>query len=156
MNIYLITVGDKMPRWVLDAYHDYHKRFTADLKLHLIEIPAETRGKNADIERIKQREGEKILAAIPSDVEYVIALEVKGKPWSSEQLADQLRNKQTHGQSIALLVGGPDGLSDECRQQAHVHWSLSALTLPHPLVRVIVAEQLYRAYSILKNHPYHR
>lgn len=156
MNIYLITIGDKMPAWVTQAYQEYSKRLTAELKLVLIEVSAEIRSKNSDIERIKTREAEKLLAAIPDEVRHVIALEVHGKAWSSEQLAQQLRDKLNASQPIALLVGGPDGLAESCRQRADIQWSLSALTLPHPLVRVIIAEQIYRAYSILKNHPYHR
>jgi len=145
-----------MPSWVNEGYQEYQKRLSSEIKLQLIEIPAEIRGKNADIARIKQREGEKILAAIPSDAEIVIALEVQGKNWSSEQLAQNLKTWQNQSQSVALLIGGPDGLSDDCRKRANILWSLSALTLPHPLVRIVLAEQIYRAYSILKNHPYHR
>lgn len=156
MNVYLIAVGDKMPAWVNEGYQEYQKRLSSEIKLQLIEIPAEIRGKNADIARIKQREGEKILASIPNDAEIVIALEVQGKNWSSEQLAQNLKTWQNQSQSVALLIGGPDGLSDDCRKRANILWSLSALTLPHPLVRIVLAEQIYRAYSILKNHPYHR
>lgn len=145
-----------MPAWVNEGYQEYQKRLSSEIKLQLIEIPAEIRGKNADIARIKQREGEKILASIPNDAEIVIALEVQGKNWSSEQLAQNLKTWQNQSQSVALLIGGPDGLSDDCRKRANILWSLSALTLPHPLVRIVLAEQIYRAYSILKNHPYHR
>ena len=155
MNIYLLAVGNKMPDWVNKAYHEYGKRLNADCQLKLIEIAPGKRGKNADLVRIKRQEGEKLLAAIPKG-SLVIALEVKGRAWSTEQLATQLDGWLHSGRDIALLIGGPEGLSEACVARADVKWSLSPLTLPHPMVRVILSEQIYRAYSILKNHPYHR
>ncbi len=155
MNIYLLAVGNKMPDWVNKGYHDYAKRLTADCQLKLIEIAPSKRGKNADLARIKKAEGEKILTAIPKGC-FVVALEVTGKSWSTEKLAQQMDAWLHGGQDIALLIGGPEGLSDACVARADITWSLSPLTLPHPLVRVLLSEQLYRAYSILKNHPYHR
>ncbi len=155
MNIYLLAVGNKMPDWVNKAYHEYAKRLNADCQLKLIEIAPGKRGKNADLARIKLQEGEKLLAAIPKG-SLVIALEVKGRAWSTEELAKQLDGWLHSGQDIALLIGGPEGLSNACVARADVKWSLSPLTLPHPLVRVLLSEQIYRAYSILKNHPYHR
>ena len=123
--------------------------------LKLIEISPGKRGKNADIARAMRDEGQRMLAAIPKGAR-VIALEVTGKTWSTEDLSKQLDQWLAGGQDIALLVGGPEGLSEEARAAAHQQWSLSALTLPHPLVRVLLAEQLYRAWSLLNNHPYHR
>jgi len=155
MNIYLLAVGNKMPDWVTKGYHEYAKRLKADCQLQLIEIVPGKRGKNADLARIKKTEGEKILQAIPKGCR-VLALEVKGKPWSTHELSQQLDNWLHGGQDIALLIGGPEGLSEACVARADIKWSLSPLTLPHPLVRVLLSEQLYRAYSILKNHPYHR
>lgn len=155
MNIYLLAVGNKMPDWVNKAYYEYSKRLNADCQLKLIEIAPGKRGKNADLARIKLQEGEKLLAAIPKG-SLVVALEVKGRAWSTEELAKQLDGWLHSGQDIALLIGGPEGLSDACVARADVKWSLSPLTLPHPLVRVLLSEQIYRAYSILKNHPYHR
>ena len=102
-----------------------------------------------------REEGERILAAIP-DNHHVVALDVKGKAWSTEQLAQQLAHWQADGRDVSLLVGGPDGLTDDCLQRANQRWSLSALTFPHPLVRIVMAEQLYRAWAVLQNHPYHR
>ncbi|HPY41824.1 MAG TPA: 23S rRNA (pseudouridine(1915)-N(3))-methyltransferase RlmH, partial [Thiolinea sp.] len=109
----------------------------------------------SDLKRICELEGEKLLAAIPAG-SLVIALDVLGKPWSTEQLSSQLDQWLASGQDVALLVGGPEGLSKACLQRSDQKWSLSALTFPHPLVRIIVAEQLFRAWSILSNHPYHR
>lgn len=144
-----------MPAWINEGFTDYAKRLTGELSLELIELPAEKRGKNADLARIKQTEGDRLLAAIPKNC-LIITLAIKGKNWSTEQLASQLTDWQRTGQPIAFLIGGPEGLSDACNQRADLAWSLSPLTFPHPLVRVILAEQLYRAWSITKNHPYHR
>lgn len=155
MIIRILAIGNKMPSWVTEGFQDYAKRFTAGSSLELCEIPAEKRTKNADIPRIMEREGEKLLAVIKPD-HYVIALDVKGRTFSTEQLALELKQWQTAGRHVDLLIGGPDGLSKTCLQKAHEKWSLSSLTLPHPLVRIVLAEQLYRALSILQNHPYHR
>jgi 23S rRNA (pseudouridine1915-N3)-methyltransferase len=155
MNIHLIAVGDKMPRWVQDGYDDYAKRLPPECCLKLVEISPGKRGKNADIARILRDEGARMQAAIPKGAK-VVALEVGGRSWQTEQLAEQLDAWLGSGQDIALLVGGPEGLAEECRQRADLQWSLSPLTLPHPLVRIVLAEQLYRAWSILRGHPYHR
>ena len=155
MQIHLIAVGDKMPRWVQQGYDEYAKRLPAECALRLVEIPAGRRGKNADIARTVRDESKRILAAVPKGA-TVVALEVGGRSWSTEQLAQQLDDWMGRGHDLALLVGGPDGLGEAARQAAGQHWSLSPLTLPHPLVRVVLAEQLYRAWSILRNHPYHR
>lgn len=155
MRIRLIAVGTKMPGWVEQGVDEYCKRLPPELKLEIKEIAPGKRGKGADIQRAIQHEGKQILAAI-GQYDRVIALDVKGKPWSTEQLATELENWQREGDDISLLVGGPDGLAPECLQRAHQRWSLSALTLPHPLVRIVLAEQLYRAYTINTNHPYHR
>jgi len=155
MKINVIAVGQKMPVWVEQGYNEYGRRLTQDCKLELCEISASKRGKNSDLEKIREEEGDKIIAAIGKG-NKVIALEVKGKPWSTEQLADQMRSWLQGGQDISLLIGGPEGMSQKCRNRADQLWSLSPLTLPHPLVRVLIAEQLYRAWSITKNHPYHR
>jgi 23S rRNA (pseudouridine1915-N3)-methyltransferase len=155
MNIHLISVGNRMPRWVQEGYQEYARRMPAECTLRLQEIAPGHRTKGADIRRTVREEGERMLKAIPKGCR-VLALDVGGKPWSTEQLADQLGGWMAGGQDLALLVGGPEGLADSCRQRADSHWSLSPLTLPHPLVRVVLAEQLYRAWSILRNHPYHR
>ncbi|MFD2229325.1 23S rRNA (pseudouridine(1915)-N(3))-methyltransferase RlmH [Alkalimarinus sediminis] len=155
MKIKLIAVGTRMPAWVNDGYDEYARRMPAEFSLELVEIPLGQRGKNADIDRIIKREGEQMLASVESS-DYVIALEVNGRNWSTEKLAKQAETWQMAGRNVVLLVGGPDGLSDACRARADQQWSLSPLTLPHPLVRVLLAEQLYRAWSITRNHPYHR
>lgn len=144
-----------MPAWVAQGYAEYARRLPADCALRLVEIPAGKRGKGADIVRITQQEGEKMLAAVPKWAR-VVALDVKGRPWSTEVLSRELDAWRHDGRDVALLVGGPEGLAPECVARAEQRWSLSNLTLPHPLVRIVVAEQLYRAWSILHNHPYHR
>ncbi len=155
MRIHLIAVGTRMPAWVVQGYEEYARRLPAECALHLVEIAAGKRGKNADIARVTRDEGERMLAAIPKGAR-VVALEVDGRAWSTEQVAEQLDGWRHAGGDLALLVGGPEGLAPACRAQAGQSWSLSPLTLPHPLVRILVAEQLYRAWSILQHHPYHR
>lgn len=155
MRIRLLTITHKSPAWIKEGYDEYAKRLPSSYALELIEIPAEKRTANADLKRITEREGEKLLAAIKPDTR-VIALDVKGKLWTTEELAKELAEWQQEGRNVDLLVGGPDGLSAQCLQKAEQKWSLSTLTFPHILVRLIVAEQIYRAYSILQQHPYHR
>lgn len=155
MRIRLIAVGTKMPAWVEQGWREYVKRLPREISLELVEIALGPRGKNASVATAIARESEAILQAIGAG-DKVIALEVKGRDWSTEQLAGQLSQWQMEGDNVSLLVGGPDGLSDACRARAQVHWSLSRLTLPHPLVRVLLAEQIYRAWTILANHPYHK
>ena len=155
MRIRIIAVGTKMPGWVEQGYAEYAKRLPRDCAVELVELPLAQRGKNTDIARAMEKEGEDMLAAIGKG-EQVIALDVKGKAWSTEQLAEQMADWRMSGNNYCLLIGGPDGLAPQCLAQAHLRWSLSALTLPHPLVRILVIEQLYRACSILQNHPYHK
>ena len=155
MRIRLLTITHKSPSWIQEGYSEYAKRLPPTCTLELVEIPAEKRSTTADLKRITEREGEKMLAAIKPD-HHVIALDVKGKLWSTEQLAEQLAHWLQDGRNIDLLVGGPEGLSAKCLEKADQRWSLSPLTFPHIIVRLIVAEQIYRAYSILQQHPYHR
>jgi 23S rRNA (pseudouridine1915-N3)-methyltransferase len=155
MQIHLVAVGNRMPAWVTEGFEDYAKRLPRECELILREIAPGKRGKNADLARIREEEGERILASLSRD-DHIIALEVVGKPWDTVQLSTQVNDWMRDGRRIALLVGGPEGLSDTCRARASQLWSLSPLTLPHPIVRIIVAEQIYRAWSLLNNHPYHR
>jgi 23S rRNA (pseudouridine1915-N3)-methyltransferase len=155
MKINLVAVGSKMPGWVTQGFEEYSKRLPRECQLQLIEIAPAKRGKTGQPEQWKKDEATRILAAIP-DSHHVVALEVTGKPWSTEQLSFQMQNWLADGRDVSLIVGGPDGLDNSCLQRAGQQWSLSALTLPHPLVRIVLAEQLYRAWTILQNHPYHR
>ena len=154
MIIRIIAIGNKMPSWVLEGFQDYAKRFTS-CSLELCEIPPEKRNKNTDIKKIIEIESDKLIEKVKPNHE-VIALDVEGKSFSTEDLSSELKNWQTNGRHIDFLIGGPDGLSKNCLKQANKRWSLSQLTLPHMLVRIILVEQLYRAMSMLQNHPYHR
>ncbi len=144
-----------MPAWVDQGCADFLKRLPRDLQLNTIEVPLLKRGRNPDIQRIVRDESRKVLGAIPAGCSLV-ALDVKGSRLSTEKLAITLNNWMQQGRDIAIVIGGPDGLSDELLQQADQAISLSDMTFPHTLVRIIIAEQLYRAWSILNNHPYHR
>lgn len=144
-----------MPAWVETAWADYSSRLPHECRLELIEIAPAQRGKNTDIARAKQLEGEKILKAIPRD-SFVIALDERGEALTSPQWAGELQKWMQSGRDTCLLIGGPDGHSPEVLARADRQWSLSKLVLPHALVRVFVAEQLFRAWSLLSNHPYHR
>jgi 23S rRNA (pseudouridine1915-N3)-methyltransferase len=155
MRIRIIAVGTKMPDWVEQGYNEYAKRMPREVSVEMVELPLAIRSKNSDIAKAMEKEGEAMLASIGKG-EQVIALDVKGKSWSTEQLAEQLAGWKMSGTNYCLLIGGPDGLAPAALALASVKWSLSALTLPHPLVRILVIEQLYRACSILQNHPYHK
>ncbi len=155
MRTRIIAVGTKMPAWVETGYQEYAKRLPRDFSVEVVELALGARGKNASVEKAIAKEGEQMLAAIPAG-DKVIALDVKGKPWSTETLADNLSKWRMDGGNYSLLIGGPDGLAKPCLDRADAKWSLSPLTLPHPLVRIVVIEQLYRAWTILNNHPYHK
>lgn len=155
MRIRLLAIGQKMPAWVNEGYQNYSKRITDDASLELLELPMAKRAKNANEEKLKQQEGDALLTALNKQ-EMLVALDVKGKSHSTESLAQLLKDWQMQGSDIAFAIGGPDGLSEAVLAKADRKISLSALTLPHPLVRVLLAEQLYRAWSINKGHPYHR
>ena len=144
-----------MPDWVEKGYADYAGRLPRECALNLVEIPAGKRGSHADLTRIVRAEGERLLAAVPTG-SRLIALDERGQEWNTVELAEQLSGWLQEGRDVSLLVGGPDGLDAACRERAERRWSLSRLTLPHPLARVVVAEQIYRAWSLLHNHPYHR
>ncbi|NOS89220.1 MAG: 23S rRNA (pseudouridine(1915)-N(3))-methyltransferase RlmH [Methylococcaceae bacterium] len=155
MQINLISVGNRMPGWVQQGYDEYAKRLPRECALVLKEVAPGKRGKNSDVARIVRDEGERMLAAIPQGA-HIVTLDIPGKPWTTPELAHAMQRWLAGGQPVAILIGGPEGLADAAKDLAQESWSLSKLTFPHPLVRIIVAEQLYRAWSILNNHPYHR
>ena len=155
MQINLIAIGTKMPQWVNTAWENYTKRLPKEWQLKLIEIPAKNRGKQAPIQRILEIEGEQLLKAA-SGCDLIIALDRIGKAISSQVLAESCSSWLRNQHRVGILIGGPEGLSDSCLAAAPIRWSLSEMTLPHPLVRIVIAEQLFRAWSILNNHPYHR
>jgi 23S rRNA (pseudouridine1915-N3)-methyltransferase len=151
----VIAVGTRLPDWVNQGFHEYQKRLRTPLVLELVEIPVAARRGGENPQRSVAREGEQMLAALGRE-DYVVALEVDAKSMTSEQLSVWLSERLREARPLALLIGGPDGLSDACRVRASQSWSLSPLTLPHGLVRVVLAEQIYRAMSMLAGHPYHR
>ena len=152
MQISVYAVGRKMPAWVQQASNDYVKRMPRRWQFVVREFP-QAQGDTSDI--IMAKEADLVLDAI-ADKAHVIALDNRGKSWSTEQVATQLSSWQELGKSLIFLIGGADGLHPRCRERADQMWSLSPLTYPHPLVRVVLVEQLYRAQSLLDNHPYHR
>jgi 23S rRNA (pseudouridine1915-N3)-methyltransferase len=155
MQIHLIAAGNRMPAWITQGYEEYAKRLPRECELLLKEIASGKRLKTTEISKIVKDEGERMVAAIPQGA-WVVTLDIAGKAWATKEVATALQRWRDAGRPVALLIGGPEGLSAAARHAAHESWSLSPLTFPHPLVRVIVAEQLYRAWSILHRHPYHR
>ncbi|MCE8002487.1 23S rRNA (pseudouridine(1915)-N(3))-methyltransferase RlmH [Billgrantia ethanolica] len=155
MKIRLLAVGTRMPGWVNEGVEEYRKRLPRDFALEIEEIAPGQRGKNADTAKAVALEAKRIRERLRGD-EFVVALEVGGRAWSTERLAQEAESWRLEGREVVLLVGGPDGLAPELSAGADRRWSLSSLTLPHPLVRVILAEQLYRAWTLLVGHPYHR
>ena len=155
MKIHIIAIGDRMPEWVETGYREYARRLPPECRLVLHEIPAGRRVKGADLRRLVEQEGARQCAAIPAGA-HVVALDRTGKQLDTEGLAAELRKRLAGGSPLALLVGGPEGLAPACLERANERWALSKLTLAHPVVRVVLAEQLYRAWSIIQNLPYHR
>jgi len=155
MKINLIAIGKSMPEWVTTGYLEYVKRFPNNFQFNLIEINTPKRTQNSDLKKIIDEEGNRMLEVIPKG-SMVIALDEHGKNLDTITLAKKLTAWQENYQEISLLIGGPDGLAESCKKRADFTWSLSQLTFPHPLVRIIVAEQIYRAFTILQKHPYHR
>ena len=151
----VVAIGQRMPAWVDLGWAEYARRFSRSVRLELREIPAIKRARNAEIDVIRTREGGALLAAIPAS-DRVIALDVDGRQYATTELAEQMREWLQTGRDLSFLVGGPEGLATACLERAEWRWSLGRLTFPHPLVRVILAEQLYRAWTITHNHPYHR
>jgi len=155
MQITLIAIGKNMSSWVCEGYAEYAQRMPNDYHLELIEITPEKRTKNSDLTKIMSIEETKITASIPKG-NYCIALDRIGRTMDTKTLAKRLQTWHDNQQSICFIVGGPEGLSDTFLKSADETWSLSAMTLPHPLVRIVLSEQIYRAWTITINHPYHR
>ena len=144
-----------MPAWVQEAWKEYARRFPRGLSLDLKEVPLAKRGRNANIDALRANEGKALLAAVPGG-SRVVALDERGQQWTTARLAERLETWMREDHGVCFLVGGPDGLPQGCRDAASDIWALSRLTLPHPLVRAILAKQIYRAWTITRNHPYHR
>lgn len=155
MHIRLLAVGDRQPSWVDDAFTSYSARLPREWKFALQAIPTARRGKSDKSDRAKHAEGEQLLAKLTSG-EQVVLLDERGAQLSSKKLAAKLSEWQSDARDLALIIGGPDGVSAALRDRADFVWSLSQLTLPHGMARVLLAEQLYRAWSLQAGHPYHR
>ena len=155
MKAQLVAVGERAPDWVAAGFAEYQKRLSHWLPLSLVEVAPGVRGKGRDAPRAVTDEGARVMAALPKQA-HVICLDGRGKPWTSEQLAQRMEAWRQGGRDLAFVIGGPEGHSAEVLNAAAETWSLGPLTLPHMLVRLVLAEQLYRACSLLANHPYHR
>jgi 23S rRNA (pseudouridine1915-N3)-methyltransferase len=154
MRIALIAVGQRMPGWITEGFEDYTRRLRARLPITLVEISAVKRG-SGDVARAMTEEGRKLLAATRPD-HHVVALDERGKSRSSVELSQWLGQRMAAGNDLDFFIGGADGFAPEVLARANERWSLSSLTLPHALVRVVFAEQIYRAVTLLDGHPYHR
>ena len=155
MKARLVAVGERAPGWVAEGFAEYRKRLSHWLPLDLVEIEPGLRGKGRDTARAIADEGARVLAALPKGA-LVVALDGRGRTWSSEALAQRLEHWRAQGRDLAFLIGGPEGHAPEVLARADESWSLGPLTLPHMLVRLLVAEQLYRAAALLANNPSHR
>ncbi|MEE8235717.1 MAG: 23S rRNA (pseudouridine(1915)-N(3))-methyltransferase RlmH [Gammaproteobacteria bacterium] len=155
MRITILAIGTRLPEWVYEGFRVYQQRMPRDIRLDLEEIPLVSRTSKGRPGPAVQKEGERLLRRMKQQ-QLMVALDQAGDPWTSAELAARLQEWLQRHPRIALVIGGPDGLSAACKQRADLCWSLSPLTLPHGLVRVVVAEQLYRAWTMLQGHPYHR
>lgn len=155
MGISIISVGSKMPSWVEEGFGEYAKRLPHELKITSIVLPLATRSKTGTAAQWKAKEAVAILKAIPAQ-SHIIVLDERGDSFTTQQLAHNIVQWQQRSHTLCFIIGGPDGLDNTVLAKAHARWSLSPLTLPHPLVRIILVEQVYRAWTLLQDHPYHR
>jgi 23S rRNA (pseudouridine1915-N3)-methyltransferase len=155
VRLTIVAVGTRMPDWVERGVSEYQRRLPGEIKLQWKEVALANRGRSSSATVARSQEAQAMSKQVPRQ-DALVALDVKGASWSTPELARQLQRWQMSGVNYSLLIGGPDGIDDELLSQASQRWSLSPLTLPHPLVRVLLVEQLYRAWTINTNHPYHR
>ncbi len=155
MKLFILAVGTKMPAWVDEAFGEYAKRMPREARVELLEIKPEKRVGGKTAIQMQEAERTRIQSAFPENA-TLIMLDERGVEWSTLELAGQMKNWLRDGQDVAFVIGGADGLHPDLRKQANTLWSLSRLTLPHGMVRVLLAEQLYRAMTVIQNHPYHR
>ncbi|MCA3182790.1 MULTISPECIES: 23S rRNA (pseudouridine(1915)-N(3))-methyltransferase RlmH [unclassified Cupriavidus] len=158
MQLVIVAVGHKMPAWIESGFAEYTKRMPPELRIELREVKPEARSSSNNAATVMQREAVRIEAVLGSLSKQlrIVALDERGKDWTTVQLADQLTGWQREGGDVAFLIGGADGLDPALKARAQTLVRLSSLTLPHGMVRVLLAEQLYRAWSVTQNHPYHR
>jgi 23S rRNA (pseudouridine1915-N3)-methyltransferase len=155
MKLLILAVGHKMPSWITEGFNEYSKRMPRETKIELVEIKPEPRTTGKSVMQIMEAEAQRIQAALPKDVLRIV-LDERGKHWTTRQLTDHMKDWLSGGRDVAFIIGGADGLHETVRSSAHQLLALSAMVLPHGMVRVLLAEQLYRAHSLLHNHPYHR
>ena len=155
MKLFILAVGHKMPDWITNGFDEYAKRMPPELRIELKEIKPEQRSSGRNAESVMAAEKQRIEAALPKNAR-VVALDERGRDWTTMQLANALPGWQQDGRDVAFVIGGADGLAPEVKARAELMLRVSSLTLPHGMVRVLLAEQLYRAWSITQNHPYHR
>ena len=155
MKLLVVAVGTRMPAWVDAGFGDYARRMPRDARVELVEIKPESRGAGRPVGRLLEAEEKRILAAVPAG-SLSIALDERGTLLATADLASRIERWRHTGSDLTFIIGGPDGLAERLKRGAALKWSLTPLTLPHGLARVVLAEQLYRAVSILHNHPYHR
>jgi 23S rRNA (pseudouridine1915-N3)-methyltransferase len=155
MHLHLIAVGNRMPAWVMAGFREYARRLPASWALRLVEITPVDRASGRTVLECMREEAKRIERACPPDA-HIVVLDERGKGWDSKQLSQRLQRWSQDERDVAFIIGGADGVDTSLKKQADELWSLSPLTLPHALVRVVVAEQIYRAWSLLNNHPYHR
>ena len=155
MKLFILAVGNKMPEWITSGFNEYVKRMPREARIELIELKPESRSSGKTTAQIMEAEAQRILAALPASA-LCIALDEHGATPTTKQLAQQMQGWMQQGGDVAFIIGGADGLHESVKQAAQQLMALSAFTLPHGMVRVLLAEQLYRAHSLLHNHPYHR
>lgn len=155
MRLIILAVGHKMPTWIIEGFNEYSKRMPREAKIELVEIKPEPRTTGKSVVQIMEAEAQRIQAALPKDV-LRIALDERGAHWTTKQLTQHMQDWLSGGRDVAFIIGGADGLHESVRSSSHQLLALSAMVLPHGMVRVLLAEQLYRAHSLLHNHPYHR
>ncbi|MFA6014961.1 MAG: 23S rRNA (pseudouridine(1915)-N(3))-methyltransferase RlmH [Gallionellaceae bacterium] len=155
MKLYILAVGHKMPEWISSGFNEYSKRMPREAAISLLEIKPEPRTTGKTVAQIMEAEALRIIAALPKEALPVV-LDERGASWTTKQLSKKMQEWMGGGRDVAFIIGGADGLHESVRSRAHQLLALSALTLPHGMVRVLLAEQLYRAHSLLNNHPYHR
>lgn len=155
MKLWLVTIGHKMPDWITTGFNEYAKRMPREARIELVEIKPEPRTTGKNVAQIMEAEAQRILAALPQDA-LRIALDERGTHLTTRQMAQQMQDWLRGGRDVAFIIGGADGLHESVKSSAQQLLALSAMTLPHGLVRILLAEQLYRAHSLLHNHPYHR
>jgi len=155
MRITMLAVGTRMPRWVDEGVDVYRRRLPPQIKLDIEEVPLGNRSGRGDVSVVQRKEADQLLKRA-GRADRIVALDERGAEWTSVELGRRMNEWRSDAAHVALLIGGPDGLTEECRQRADDVWALSRLTLPHGLVRVVLAEQIYRAWTIIQRHPYHR